>query len=498
LDLLQEVIMPPGVEIRNISKRFGRVTALDDVSLTLQSGRVHGLLGENGAGKSTLMNILYGLTRADAGTIRIDGRAADLRSPRDALANGVGMVQQHFALADAMTVLDNVLLGDRRTRAWLDRSAARKELSELSNSIGLPVNPDARIEALSLGERQRVEILKALTRDVHVLILDEPTAVLTPGEVEPLFTAIKRLRDQGRSVVFISHKLGEIRDLCDEVTVLRAGRLVFEGNADAVSPEELARHMVGRDVPLAKRTDNIQPAADTLLDLRDVGFGRLTNVSLTIRAGEILGVAGVDGNGQQELSEAVAGISKPDQGTINLAGRDITQLSASQRFADGIAHIPNDRKTEGLIPTMSIAENIGLKHVHGPFLQTGCMRRTARELIDRFEIRAPSETVAVSTLSGGNAQKVVLARELGVKLPRVVLAVNPARGLDVGATNFVYEQLLAARAAGGAVLLISAELEELLRLCDRIGVLYNGRFTMSDFPRQGVEEIGRLMTGAAA
>lgn len=490
--------MPPAVEMRNICKRFGRVIALEDVSLTLQPGRVHGLLGENGAGKSTLMNILYGLIRADAGAIRIEDRPADLRSPRDALARGVGMVQQHFALAGAMTVLDNVLLGDRRAGAWLDRTSARKALVELSNAIGLPIDPDARIDALSLGRRQRVEILKALRRDVRVLILDEPTAVLTPGEVGPLFNAIKRLRDQGRGVVFISHKLDEIRDLCDEVTVLRGGRLVFEGNASAVSPQELARLMVGRDVSLAERTDNAGHVTETLLELRDVDLGRLKEVSLALRAGEILGVAGVDGNGQQELSQVIAGISEPDRGSISFDGREIGSLTVLERFRVGIAHIPNDRKAEGLIPTMSVAENISLKHVRGPFLRTSRMRRTARQMIDRFQIRAPSETAPVSNLSGGNAQKVVLARELGVKRPRVVVAVNPARGLDVGATNFVYEQLLAVRAAGGAVLLVSAELGELLRLCDRIGVLYNGRFTMSDFPRGGVDEIGRLMTGAVA
>jgi simple sugar transport system ATP-binding protein len=500
------------VELRDIRKLFGPIIALDGVSLNLRRARVHGLLGENGAGKSTLMNVLYGLVRADGGEICIDGRRAAIRSPQDALSSGVGMVHQHFMLAAALTVLDNILLGDRRIPLWVDRSGAAERLVALSRRVGLPVDPRARIADLSVGQQQRVEILKALYRDVNVLILDEPTAVLTPAETEQLFAAVDRLRREGKCIVFISHKLGEVRRICDDLTVLRRGRVVFQGAATEVSAEELARHMVGRDLRAVAldrgSTAAAEPATSTEPALVLTGVsaveGMLHDVSLQIAPGEILGVAGVDGNGQQELAEAVVGLRRLATGCVLMAGTDVSRLPLSQRMRLGVAHVPNDRKREGLVGTMSVAENLVLKrHGQRPFARSGLLswrsvRRTARDLVTRFDIRTPSIDAPAASLSGGNQQKVILARELAMAEPKLVVAMNPARGLDVAATNFVYEQLLAVRRRGGAVLLISSELEELLALCDRIGVLYNGRFTMSDFPRAGAPQIGRMMTGATA
>jgi simple sugar transport system ATP-binding protein len=497
------------VELIDVRKRFGPVQALDGVSMTMRPGCVHGLLGENGAGKSTLMNILYGLLRPDSGRVLLSGKLATIRSPHAALAAGIGMVHQHFMLAGAMTVLDNVLLGDRRAPQWLERSAAAEQLHQLSQRLGLPVDPFARIGDLSVGQQQRVEILKALFRDVRVLILDEPTAVLTPAETQQLFAAVDRLRAEGRSIVFISHKLAEVLRICDDLTILRRGRVVFDGPAAGVSAEELSRHMVGHDIepirrapPLAEVHDGKPPP----LSVRGLAGPPLHDVSFELHAGEILGIAGVDGNGQQELAESIAGLGPIRSGRILMAGADVTRANPAERFELGLAHIPNDRKLEGLIGSMSVAENLALKrHAARPFAHRGgilswrSIRRTARDLVARYDVRTPSIHASASTLSGGNQQKLILARELAISEPRLVLAMNPVRGLDIAATHFVYEQLLAVRARGGAVLLISSELDELLTLCDRIGVLFNGRFTMSDFPREGAaEQIGRMMTGALA
>ena len=508
------------IQLLHIKKTFADLVALDGVCLSLPPGRIHGLLGENGAGKTTLMNILYGLLRADSGTILIAGQPVKIHSPQDALLAGIGMVHQHFMLAGAMTVLDNVLLGDRRAGRWLDRATAAARLIELSKHLGLPVDPAAKISDLSVGGQQRVEILKALYRDVQILILDEPTAVLTPAETEQLFTAVNRLKSEGKSIVFISHKLGEIKRICDDLTVLRRGRVVFQGIATDVSTEELARQMVGRDVVPIRRSSFSDSAEGTqvfatgeervpsappqkkaraVLSVEAISIPPLENISLHIHAGEILGIAGVDGNGQRELSEAILGLRSPASGQIFVSGNDIAPLSIADRAALGIAHIPNDRRREGLVGTMSVTENLALKH---QFSRLGLMRwptarRTARDLIQKFDIRVPSADTPVSTLSGGNQQKVILARELAIVEPKLVIAMNPVRGLDVAATQFVYEQLLACRARGGAILLISSELDELLTLCDRIGVLYNGRFTMSDFPQEGIGELGGMMTGAS-
>jgi simple sugar transport system ATP-binding protein len=497
--------MPPVVELRGICKRFAHLTALDGVSLSIAPGTVHGLLGENGAGKTTLMNVLYGLIDPDAGALLVEGRPARIRNPRDALRAGVGMVHQHFMLAGAMTVLDNVLLGDRRVAQFLHRADAASELKALSIRLGLPVDPFARISDLSVGQQQRVEILKALYRDVRVLILDEPTAVLTPAESDQLFAAVDRLRGEGKSIVFISHKLGEIKRICDELTVLRRGKVVFAGKAAGVSSGEISRHMIGRDVTPVRRVGDVAES-DTgraaqprnTVELTSISTDPLREVSLEVRAGEIVGIAGVDGNGQQELAEVILGLRPIESGRILFDGKDVTSPGSVERKVPGIAHIPNDRKREGLVGSMSVAENIALQHSlsRAGIMPWRSIRRTADALIRQFDVRAGSADALVDTLSGGNQQKVILARELGISPPRLVVAMNPARGLDVAATRFVHERLLAVRAGGGAVLLISGELDELLAMCDRIGVLYNGRLTMSDFPRDGFAEIGRLMTGA--
>jgi simple sugar transport system ATP-binding protein len=502
------IAAPAALELLDIRKTFDDIVALDGVTLRLAPGSVHGVLGENGAGKSTLMNVAYGLLRPDTGEIRVAGQSVrPPRSPADAIARGVGMVHQHFMLAPPMTVLDNVLLGDRRAPQLLDRGTSADALSAMAQRLGLPIDPHARVESLSVGQQQRVEILKALWRDARVLILDEPTAVLTPIEVDQLFAAVERLRDEGRSVVFISHKLGEVQRICDDLTVLRRGRVVWEGRADAVAPDDLARQMIGHDLAPVTRASTPAPArtsSSPTLVVDRVCVPGLHDVSLHIAPGEILGIAGVDGNGQQELAEAIVGLRKTTAGTVTLSGLDVTRLSLKDRLALGAAHIPNDRKRESLVPTMSVTENLCLKlHDRRPFARAGVMSwrsatSLARSLAQKFDIRAATVDVPVATLSGGNQQKVVLARELGMTDPKLVVAMNPVRGLDVAATNFVYEQLLARRAAGAAILLISSELDELLALCDRIAVLYSGRLTHTNFPDTDRQTIGRLMAGVPA
>ncbi len=497
------------LELLKIQKRFGSLLALDGVTVRLAPGRVHGLLGENGAGKSTLMNVAYGLIRADAGEIRIDGRVANLKSPADAIAAGVGMVHQHFMLAGAMSVLDNILLGDRRIGQIVQRRRAAEQLSAMAERLGLAIDPWERVERLSVGQQQRVEILKALWREAKVLILDEPTAVLTPAESEQLFVAVERLCAQGKSVVFISHKLGEVKRICDEVSVLRRGKIVWEGLAKDVSAEELAQRMVGHELSPAGAEQSLpaivldenRSEIASRFELDCVSAEGLIDVGLEIAPGEILGIAGVDGNGQQELAEVVVGLRKISSGRTLMDGRDISRLSFKDRQGLGVAHIPNDRKREALAPEMSVTENMMLKHHdEWPFSRGGVMswhvaRNVARELREKFDIRTPSVSTPVATLSGGNQQKVVLARELGLSAPKLIVAMNPVRGLDIAATNFVYQRLLGRRAAGAAILLISSELDELLGLCDRIGVLYGVRLAMTEFPKTGREEIGKLMAG---
>ena len=502
----------PRVELSHITKRFAGAPApaLDDVSLSLEAARVHGLLGENGAGKSTLMNVLFGLVRPDAGQVRaaLSGRTLEIRSPRDAISAGVGMVHQHFMLAPDATVLDNILLGDQRQSFLLDRRSARRRLLELMERVELHVDPDARAETLSVGQQQRVEILKALHRDVSLLILDEPTAVLTPQEARQLLAAVRRLRAEGTGIVFISHKLSEVLSVCDDLTVLRRGRVAWQGDAEATTTDELARHMIGvqpglpeSGVPRGERPGGAPPqTSPAVLTLTHVTAPGLAPVSLTLSS-EILGVAGVDGNGQQELAELVVGLRRASSGTIHLHGHDVTRHGVARRAGLGLAHIPNDRKIEGLVPSMSIPENLALKHhTRAPFSRAGVMswrrtRRLAGDLVQRFDVRASSLLSTASSLSGGNAQKLLLARELAVVPPRLIVAMNPTRGLDLAATRAVHEELLRQRDGGCAVLLISSDLDELLALSDGLAVLYRGSLTVTRFPDESRDRIGQLMAG---
>ena len=493
------------VELINIQKRFGSLLALDHVSLSLKPGQIHGLLGENGAGKSTLMNVLYGMSRADSGSIHIHGKPKIIRNPRQAIAHGIGMVHQHFMLAGQMTVLDNILLGDSRNSFFLDRKKITAKLETLSEDLGLQVSFNCTVNKLSVGQQQRVEILKALYRNVEVLILDEPTAVLTPTEVSQLMKAMLQLRDAGKSIVFISHKLREIKEICDVLTVLRHGKTVFHGDARSVSADEISTHIIGKNVsvPVAATTrTTTHPISSDLqtpaLKITNITGGLLKNISFQINGGEILGIAGVDGNGQEELEQAILGLRSDCIGGISFMGNDIESLPTSKRFDLGIGHIPNDRKLMGLAGNMSIFENISLKI---PFKSFGIVnwmaaRKQARELMATFDIRAQSISIPVSQLSGGNQQKVILARELGLRQPNLVVAVNPVRGLDVSAIGFVREQLLKLKAQNRAVLLICSDLDEIMAVADRIAVLYNGQLTMSNYPNCTQEEIGQLMTGA--
>jgi simple sugar transport system ATP-binding protein len=409
------------------------------------------------------------------------------------------MVHQHFMLAGAATVLDNILLGDRRDAFLLDRRSARTRLTGLMDRLQLRVDADARVETLSVGQQQRVEILKALYRDVSLLILDEPTAMLTPQESDELLAAVRRLKGQGKAVVFISHKLAEVLSVCDDLTVLRRGKVAWQGEARAATPAELAHHMVGRGIDDLRRSGGSVGRGE-VLRLDHAATGGLSPISLSLGP-EILGVAGVDGNGQQELSELLVGLRRPCSGAIHLDGHDVTHENVARRADVGLAHIPNDRKREGLVPAMTLPENLALKHHRSPpFSRRGLMswrntRALAANLVQRFDVRAPPLDAPASSLSGGNAQKLLLARELAVIRPRLIVAMNPTRGLDLAATRAVHQELLRQRDAGCAVLLISSDLDELLALSDRLAVLYRGSLTLTRYPDETRDRIGQLMAG---
>jgi len=492
----------PLVELRGITKRFGRLVANDRVDLTVARGEVHALLGENGAGKTTLMRILYGLTRPDAGEILVDGRSVTVASPRDAIAVGIGMVTQHFSLVRPMTVAENLTLG--RPGFRYSEAAARRRVRDASERYGIRVAPDARVGDLSVGEQQRVEILKALARDCRLLILDEPTAVLVPQEVEGLFATLRRLVGEGLGVVFISHKLGEVRAISDRVSVMRKGTLV--GTAPGTTDErELARMMVGRPVFGTERSDGeVAEERRSVLRVRDLrvaghGVEALRGVSFEVAAGEILGVAGVSGNGQTELVEVLAGMRRSEAGSVTVGDAELAGASPSEVVASGVGRIPEDRHAS-LVTELTVAQNLVLERIDD-FRDRGRLderrlRAHAEELIERFSIRArPDDRVA--TLSGGNVQKVLLARVLS-RDPRVVVVSQPTRGLDIGATEYVRSELLARREAGAAILLVSEDLDELLALADRLIVLYEGRIVGE--MRAGEadpERLGLLMAGRA-
>ncbi|MFN8519211.1 MAG: ABC transporter ATP-binding protein [Chloroflexota bacterium] len=490
------------MRLRGITKRFGTLVASDHVDLDLYRGEVHALLGENGAGKTTLMRILYGLTSLDAGSIVVDGRPVEVRSPRDAIAAGIGMVSQHFTLVRPMTVAENLLLGRARGMT-LDLAWARDAVGRAAQRLGTTVDPDARVDELSVGQQQRVEILKALSRDCRVLILDEPTAVLVPQEAAALLETLRRLVAEGMAVVFISHKLAEVRAVSDRVTVLRSGRIAGTV-VGATDERELAAMMVGRPTfGVARATDGPAPDQPMVLEVDGLcvpgRHGRLAlqDVGLTVRAGEIVGIAGVSGNGQTELVEVLSGMRAPSAGSVRVGGVAIAGATPTAVMAAGVGRIPEDRHAS-LVLDQSVAVNLVLEHiddfVRGGRLDRGALRRHALDLIARFGIRAGPDD-RVRTLSGGNIQKVLLARVLS-RDPRLVVVSQPTRGLDVGATEYVRQELLARRAAGAGVLLVSEDLDELLALADRIVVLYEGAVAGEMATDEAdAERVGMLMAG---
>ncbi len=500
---------PPAVEMRGIVKRFPGVLANDRVDFEAAAGEVHALLGENGAGKSTLSNILTGLYRPDAGEIFIDGEPVQFHSPRDALDARIFMVHQHFRLVEPFTVAENVVLGDHRGEGRtfrLRHRAIEQRVAELSKRYGLAVDPRARVWQLSLGEQQRVEILKALYREARILILDEPTAVLTPQEADVLFETLREMAAEGRTVVFISHKLHEVKAVADRVTVLRGGRSVATVSAADATLRSLASLMVGREL------DSGQPArartpGEPVLELTDVwsdadrGDSAVRGASLVVRGGEIVAVAGVAGNGQRELAETVAGMRRATRGKILVCGKAIRAGDPRSAIAAGVAYVPEDRLGTGVAPSLSIASNLALKGYrersssHGPLLRIGRIREHAVELIQRYSIAAPGPGAPARLLSGGNLQKVVLAREFSGK-PRLLIAASPTRGLDVGAIETVHAYLREAAADGVGVLLISEDLDEILLLADRVAVMYEGAIVGETSREEAdVEEIGLLMAG---
>jgi len=496
------------LELKGITKRFPGVVANDQVDLVVEPGEVHGLLGENGAGKSTLMNILYGLYGADEGEVLIDGEPVSFSGPRDAIDAGIGMVHQHFQLVGNFTVAENIMLGAETVKGGgrLDRRRAEADVAELAEQQGLPVDPRAIVEDLPVGVQQRVEILKALYRDAQLLILDEPTAVLTPQEADELFEAMRRLTGEGRSIVFISHKLREHRAVADRISVLRRGAIVGEADPRTASESELAEMMVGRPVDLQVDKDPATPGEPvlevsglSLLD--DTGKSVVDDVDLTVHRGEIVGVAGVEGNGQTQLVRLLTALDRPTAGSIHLLGRDLSELSRKDLLRSGVGHVPEDRTTAGLVGEFTVAQNLMLDLWDAaPFADGGRLRFTAidehaRQGVEDFDIRTPSIDTAVATLSGGNQQKVVVAREFSRDNDLLVCS-QPTRGVDVGSIEYIHGRIVAARDAGTAVLIVSSELDEVLALADRVAVMYHGEL-VGPFPMPVAKEaIGRMMAGA--
>lgn len=500
------------LELRSVTKRFGTLVANDRINLVVEPGEIHALLGENGAGKSTLMNVLYGLYQADEGQILLDGVEQNFKGPGDAMAAGIGMVHQHFMLIPVFTVAENVVLGNEPTKKFglLDLDAARKKVRELSDRFGFDVDPDAVVADLPVGVQQRVEIIKSLIRDAKILVLDEPTAVLTPQETDELMQIMRDLAASGTSIIFITHKLREVQAVSNKITVIRQGKVVGEAKPTS-SASELATMMVGRDVDLKvdKNPPNIRENFELSVEDIHVEDDRkhlaVDGVSFRVRAGEVLAIAGVQGNGQTELAEAILGLRPviKGRGAINLGDKYIDGLSVRKRLESGIGYVPEDRKKDGLVGEFTIAENLMLDGSYGkPFakgvaIDFASRDRIADELIKAFDVRTPSASTQAQKLSGGNQQKVVVARELSRDV-KLLIASQPTRGVDVGSIEFIHERIIAERDEGKAVLLISTELDEVLALADRIAVMYRGKIVGIVDANVSRETLGKMMAGVAA
>lgn len=502
--------MTAAIELIGITKRFPGVVANDDVNLTVEPGEIHAICGENGAGKSTLMKILYGMQPADEGVMKVDGREVKFTSPTDAIAAGIGMVHQHFMLADQMTVLENVILGSEPTKPGgrIDFDEAERRLREVGEAYGLSVDPDDLVETLEVGEKQRVEIIKVLFRGARILILDEPTAVLVPQEVEELFRNLRDLQAGGATILFIDHKLQEVLEISDRITVIRRGKTVTTVDADAVTAADLAELMVGSELPSPETgestvTEEIALEVSGLIVLDEDGRRAVDDVSLTVHRGEVLGVAGIEGNGQSELIDAIIGITEPNRGRVTLMGQDITRASVRHRREAGIGFVPQDRTADGLLLDATLWENAALGHQTKPPFSKGLWidRAGARERTEQirkeFDVRSPGVDVTARALSGGNQQKLLIGRELTAE-PLVLVAAHPTRGIDVGAQAEVWNDIREARGNGLATLLISADLDELIGLSDTIVVMYHGRLVATLDPAKITPRVlGSYMTGAA-
>jgi ABC-type uncharacterized transport system ATPase subunit len=491
------------IEMRGITKRFGAVVANKSINLSIPDNTIHSIVGENGAGKSTIMKILYGFYTADEGEIWIDGERREIRNPHDAIALGLGMVHQHFMLVPPMTVLENIVLGaEPGNAAKIDFKQAESQINKLSKDFGFDIDPRKRVEQLSVGQQQRVEVLKALYRGARILILDEPTAVLTPQEVEEFFKILRSMRQQGKTIIIITHKLNEVLALSDNVTVMRDGQVVGETPTTNTSAPDLARMMVGRDVLLRVEKPEAKPK-DVVLSVKNLSAGsKLNGVSFDVRAGEIVGIAGVEGNGQTELVEVLAGLHRASEGSCALGGREMTKLFARQIKELGIAHIPEDRHRRGLLLEFDLADNtiLGTQYRKPPVTTAGLLDEKAindkcNRLIRDFDVRPPNAALPARALSGGNQQKLIIGREFDLH-PKLLLVSQPTRGVDIGAIEFIHRKLVELRDAGAAILLISAELEEVLSLSDRVLVMYQGRIVGEVDPQKvEQEEIGLMMTG---
>ncbi len=502
--------MAPVLELRGITKRFPGVLANDHIDLDLEQGEIHALLGENGAGKTTLMNILYGLYQPDEGEIYVRGQRVEIHSPSDAIRAGIGMVHQHFMLVPVFTVTENVMLGEEATRLGgiLDQGRAAERIRSISEQFGLQVDPEAYVKDLPVGVQQRVEIIKLLYREADILILDEPTAVLTPQEAEELFKIMRSLASQGKSIIFITHKLREVMEVADRITVIRAGRVVGTTTPARADRKKLAEMMVGREVQLeVERTPahegQVVLEVEDLLVLDDRNQVAVDGVSFVVHAGEVFGIAGVQGNGQTELVEAVTGLRQIAEGRVKVLGQDVTNSSPRRIVELGVAHVPEDRQQDGLVLSFPVADNLALMTYYQPPFARGAVLQgdqilgNAQKLIEEFDIRTPSPLTPVGSLSGGNQQKVIVAREFSRPI-RLLVAAQPTRGLDVGSIEYIHQRILEKRDQGCAILLVSSELDEILELSDRIGVMYRGKLVAVVPAEQATKEnIGLLMAGVS-